>query len=139
MTVEQRPEGRFYVLQVEPQDAARWSMHYERAPLLQKVEARCGAAFAPLRGATLRHGRGSNCCGAVSAKGLQEGSEWRQAPPLRETVELGQATGAGIAAGMRGDPKRQNKKPLEEGDRAGCKSSPSSLEGRGKTFFLTSF
>jgi hypothetical protein len=31
---------------------------------------------------------------------------------LHETVELGQATGVGIAAGTRGEPKRPNQSPL---------------------------
>jgi len=41
-------------------------------------------------------------------------TEWRRAPLLYETVELGQATGVGIAAEVRGDPKRTNQQPLQE-------------------------
>jgi hypothetical protein len=40
------------------------------------------------------------------------GTEWRRASPFHETGELGQANGVGIAAGTRGEPKRQNQKPL---------------------------
>jgi hypothetical protein len=40
------------------------------------------------------------------------GTEWRRAPLLYEIVKLGQATGVGIAAKMRGDPKQQNQQPL---------------------------
>ena len=43
---------------------------------------------------------------------VASGTEWRRASPFYETVALGHATGAGIAAGLHGDPKRQNQKPL---------------------------
>jgi len=63
----------------------------------------------------------------------------RQAPPLDETIKSGSATGAGIAAELRGEQERQNQnqKPLSEGGRAGCKSPAlASREGTGETFFL---
>ena len=61
------------------------SMHYERTPASEGVQAGCGAASAPLRcaGASLRCGgaRG-NCSGVSGAKELQEGigksaGEWQ--------------------------------------------------------------
>ena len=33
-------------------------------------------------------------------------TDWRRAPPLHETIKSGLSTGAGIAAELRGDPKR---------------------------------
>jgi len=61
----------------------------------------------------------------------------RQAPPLDEAIKSGSATGAGIAAELRGEQERQNQKPLSEGGRAGCKSPAlASREGTGETFFL---
>src|SRR5881227_2458199 len=36
------------------------------------------------------------------------GAKWRRAPLLHETVELGQATGVGIAARTCGEPKPPN-------------------------------
>ncbi len=54
------------------------SMHYEKAPPLQKVAAVMGAASAPLRcaGASLRYGGArNNCKGESGAKGLQKDIE----------------------------------------------------------------
>jgi hypothetical protein len=52
----------------------------------------------------------SNDVGRVKGRGPTLGLrsfviEWRRAPPFHETVELGSATGAGIAAAIRGEPK----------------------------------
>jgi hypothetical protein len=46
------------------------------------------------------------------------------------------ATGVGIAAEIRGDPKRQKPKPLHEGDGAGCKPPARSPEESGEVFLL---
>ena len=68
---------------------------------------------------------------------VASGAEWRQAPLFHETVELGQATGVGIASGMRGDPKRPRPKPPKKGEGAGCKSpDPRLLWEEGENFFL---
>jgi len=39
-------------------------------------------------------------------------TDWRRAPPLDETIKSGLSTGAGIAAALRDDPKRQHQNPL---------------------------
>ena len=44
----------------------------------------------------------------VYGASVASGAEWRRAPLLHETVELGQATGIGIAARTCGGPKPPN-------------------------------
>ena len=39
-------------------------------------------------------------------------TDWRRAPPLHEIIKSGLSTGAGIAAELRSDPKRQHQMPL---------------------------
>ena len=57
-------------------------------------------------------------------------------PRRDETITWKPATGVGIAAAIRGDPKRQKQKPLHEGDGAGCKPPAGLQRGEGKSFFL---
>ncbi len=65
-------------------------------------------------------------------------TERRQAPPLHETIKSGSATGAGIAAELRGDPKRKNQNPSKkEEKRAGAGCKPHHLpRGEGREFLL---
>jgi hypothetical protein len=75
----------------------------------------------PRRNALLKEGSKNDkvdarkLCGLVAhgnaATGVSLGlrscaTDRRQAPPLHETIKSGSATGAGIAAELRGDPKR---------------------------------
>jgi len=39
-------------------------------------------------------------------------TDWRRAQPFHETIKSGLSTEAGIAAELRGDPKRQHQLPL---------------------------
>jgi hypothetical protein len=57
-------------------------------------------------------------------------------PRRDETITWKPATGVGIAAEIRGDPKRQKPKPLYEGDGAGCKPPARSPEESGEVFLL---
>ena len=70
--------GRGFVLDSDVKQACALttrSMHYERAPLLQKIEGWCGAASAPLRrvGASLRCGGARGKRSGVSGEKLEEG------------------------------------------------------------------